>query len=246
MAEKKGSVIIIKKKKGGGHAAAHGGAWKVAYADFVTAMMCFFLVMWLMGSDEVTKAEITHYFNHPNTPWKFGGDPESKMARPLGEKPGSGETILSGLGGASPDDLVPNPSRPINDKQQSNSELNDRPHPDTEDQISAVEMEIDQMRFSFSDANLFKPGTTEFAPGAQKYLERIHQLVAGFSGVVQINGYTPTYELSTAKAVAVMKHMVDKRWITEERVKPRGLASSAVGDEDSQRARVEFVLSKKK
>ena len=42
--------IIIKRKKvvaGGGH---HGGAWKVAYADFVTAMMAFFLLMWLLGA----------------------------------------------------------------------------------------------------------------------------------------------------------------------------------------------------
>ena len=43
------SPIIIKKKKGHGHG-HHGGAWKVAYADFVTAMMAFFLLMWLLGS----------------------------------------------------------------------------------------------------------------------------------------------------------------------------------------------------
>ena len=43
------SIIIIKKKKARGHA-AHGGAWKDAYADFVTAMMAFFLLMWLLGS----------------------------------------------------------------------------------------------------------------------------------------------------------------------------------------------------
>ena len=44
--------VIIKRKKvvgGGGH---HGGAWKVAYADFVTAMMAFFMVMWILGMDE--------------------------------------------------------------------------------------------------------------------------------------------------------------------------------------------------
>ena len=41
--------IIIKRVKKGGHA-AHGGAWKIAYADFVTAMMAFFLLMWLLGS----------------------------------------------------------------------------------------------------------------------------------------------------------------------------------------------------
>ena len=54
-------IIIIKKK--GGHAAHHGGAWKVAYADFVTAMMAFFMVLWLVSqTDEVTRSELAHYF----------------------------------------------------------------------------------------------------------------------------------------------------------------------------------------
>ena len=42
--------IIIKRIKKGGHGGHHGGAWKIAYADFVTAMMAFFLLMWLLGS----------------------------------------------------------------------------------------------------------------------------------------------------------------------------------------------------
>jgi hypothetical protein len=46
---KKLQPIIIKRVKKGGHA-VHGGAWKIAYADFVTAMMAFFLLMWLLGS----------------------------------------------------------------------------------------------------------------------------------------------------------------------------------------------------
>ena len=46
---KKLQPIIVKRIKKGGHA-AHGGAWKIAYADFVTAMMAFFLLMWLLGS----------------------------------------------------------------------------------------------------------------------------------------------------------------------------------------------------
>jgi len=46
----KKQLIVIKKSKGGGGHAHHGGAWKVAYADFVTAMMAFFLLMWLLGS----------------------------------------------------------------------------------------------------------------------------------------------------------------------------------------------------
>lgn len=56
-------IIIIKKKHGhGGH---HGGAWKVAYADFVTAMMSLFIVLWLMGSSEKVKKAVAGYFNDP-------------------------------------------------------------------------------------------------------------------------------------------------------------------------------------
>jgi len=57
-------IIIIKKVKG--HAAHHGGAWKVAYADFVTAMMALFLVLWILGnSNSKEKAVIAHYFREP-------------------------------------------------------------------------------------------------------------------------------------------------------------------------------------
>ncbi|MBV5324385.1 MAG: hypothetical protein J0626_03450, partial [Rhodospirillaceae bacterium] len=52
-----------KKVKKGGHGGAHGGSWKVAYADFVTAMMAFFLVMWLVNSlPKEKKVEISKYF----------------------------------------------------------------------------------------------------------------------------------------------------------------------------------------
>ncbi|NBQ70489.1 MAG: motility protein MotB, partial [Nitrosomonadaceae bacterium] len=65
MADDTQRPIVIKriKKSAGGH---HGGAWKIAYADFVTAMMAFFLLMWLLGS--VTKGDlqgIADYFRTP-------------------------------------------------------------------------------------------------------------------------------------------------------------------------------------
>ena len=62
---KKLQPIIIKRVKKGGHA-AHGGAWKIAYADFVTAMMAFFLLMWLLGSTtEGDKKGLQDYFQSP-------------------------------------------------------------------------------------------------------------------------------------------------------------------------------------
>ena len=70
---KKLQPIIIKRVKKGGHA-AHGGAWKIAYADFVTAMMAFFLLMWLLGSTtEGDKKGIADYFASPLKVAMFGG-----------------------------------------------------------------------------------------------------------------------------------------------------------------------------
>ena len=64
MAKGGGKVVIVKKIKKGGHG-HHGGSWKVAYADFVTAMMAFFMVMWILGMDEHTRQAIEGYFTNP-------------------------------------------------------------------------------------------------------------------------------------------------------------------------------------
>jgi len=70
---KKLQPIIVKKIKKGGHS-AHGGAWKIAYADFVTAMMAFFLLMWLLGSTtEGDKKGIADYFQSPLKVAMLGG-----------------------------------------------------------------------------------------------------------------------------------------------------------------------------
>lgn len=74
MAEKKLQPIIVKRGKKAKHA-PHGGAWKIAYADFVTAMMAFFLLMWLLGS--TAKGElngIAEYFNSPLAVAMSGGN----------------------------------------------------------------------------------------------------------------------------------------------------------------------------
>ena len=64
-------IIVIKKKDGhGGH---HGGAWKVAYADFVTAMMALFIVLWLLNSSVKVKKAVAGYFNDPRSEHKETG-----------------------------------------------------------------------------------------------------------------------------------------------------------------------------
>ena len=65
MSKKTAKPIIVKRVKKGGHGGHHGGSWKVAYADFVTAMMAFFMVMWLLGMDQHTRQAIEGYFTNP-------------------------------------------------------------------------------------------------------------------------------------------------------------------------------------
>jgi chemotaxis protein MotB len=68
-------IIVIKKK--GGHGGHHGGAWKVAYADFVTAMMALFIVLWLLSSSEKVQKAVGGYFRDPTgTAEKVGSDME--------------------------------------------------------------------------------------------------------------------------------------------------------------------------
>ena len=84
---KKLQPIIIKRVKKGGHA-VHGGAWKIAYADFVTAMMAFFLLMWLLGStSEGDKKGLSEFFSAP-----------LKVAMTGGSGAGASNSILPGGG----------------------------------------------------------------------------------------------------------------------------------------------------
>jgi chemotaxis protein MotB len=71
MAAKAQTIVVVKKK--GGHGGHHGGAWKVAYADFVTAMMALFIVLWLMSSSEKVKQAVAGYFNDPKGTAKLLG-----------------------------------------------------------------------------------------------------------------------------------------------------------------------------
>ncbi|MBV2234821.1 MAG: flagellar motor protein MotB [Sterolibacterium sp.] len=87
MADDNQQPIIVKRiKKGGG--AAHGGAWKIAYADFVTAMMAFFLLMWLLGS--TTSGDLKGIADYFNTPLK--------VALSGGSGSGDSSSIIQGGG----------------------------------------------------------------------------------------------------------------------------------------------------
>lgn len=122
-----GPTIIIKrvKKRGHGH---HGGAWKVAYADFVTAMMAFFLVMWIIGvGTRQQKAAISEYFKNPSaTPGTATMAPPGKMG------PGGASDSMIKLGGAM--DLSHGPG-----KDHHNGPVGKLPAADVEKQARALD-----------------------------------------------------------------------------------------------------------
>jgi chemotaxis protein MotB len=93
MAKGGGRPIIVVRKKVVGHGGHHGGAWKVAYADFVTAMMAFFMVMWILGMDQSLRNSIEGYFSNPvgfkkgysagRSPLSSGNSPATAQTTPL-------------------------------------------------------------------------------------------------------------------------------------------------------------------
>jgi len=105
-------TIVVRRKKKSGHGAHHGGAWKIAYADFVTAMMAFFLLMWLLGStSKYDKQGIEDYFNAPLSTL-FGGKDGSGAARSSVINGGGRDLSSSRPGEATKSQAQPMPKTP--------------------------------------------------------------------------------------------------------------------------------------
>ena len=103
ISESKQPIVIKKIIKKGGH---HGGAWKIAFADFATAMMAFFMLLWIMGSTtKEQKAAISEYFKNPSA---FQGSSASPSQN-QGEGPGSKPSIIQFDGAV---DMAPEASSP--------------------------------------------------------------------------------------------------------------------------------------
>jgi chemotaxis protein MotB len=104
MSQQSATIVIIKKKTAhGGH---HGGAWKVAYADFVTAMMALFIVLWLMNSSVQVRKAISAYFNDPSGTGERSGSASA----------GTGETVS--VGKDDMEDLKDKPESAIKQKPE--------------------------------------------------------------------------------------------------------------------------------
>jgi chemotaxis protein MotB len=180
--------IIIKKKKGHGEHGHHGGSWKVAYADFVTAMMAFFMVMWIMGLSDETRAQIQGYFNDPMGFIKNQPKMKPNISPPGSPTPGAnkGQGNVNESAGAdekSLRQLKTNLTKAM-EGQTDIGELQKHVEITVTDeglQIELVESTV---------ATFFESGKATILPSAMRFIKRIGPLLAETKRPLVIEGHT--------------------------------------------------------
>ena len=249
MADEKAPIIIKRINKG--HAGAHGGAWKVAFADFMTAMMCFFLVMWLMGSDEETKKAIANYFTTV-TIFKGGSDSLGKN----GNAPNSNNSVLNGGEGQFDEKDVTEPARPKPVFLQEHKVLNKLVTEMFDGNAFSEDFNAEFLKFAIPGNIVFQFGSTEISYEGKKYLAKLADVFKNYEGTVSIVGHTEkgegesdqaNWDLAFKRAMAIRTSL-----IKDFRVRPDQLVPVAESnnknptDEDAKgvnvNRRVEFVL----
>lgn len=173
MAAKEKSVTVIKKItiSGGGH---HGGAWKVAFADFMTAMMAFFLCMWLLSISPEARQSISDYFSTPSVIEfqfrNFGVELtlEKLFADLLNEPLDTVAKLLE------PMDKTPNVFE-FQDDRLALSYIADNVGKDAE----KLEVNHNEISFVIPDNKLFLPGTSEVSSNFISIMSRIKIVVSG-------------------------------------------------------------------
>ena len=165
--------IIIKKVKKGGHAAHHGGAWKVAYADFVTAMMAFFLLMWLINTTTPEqKRGIADYFaaqNISKTSSGAGGVLAGKVFGQEGSRAGGAMSAITKATPPKPKDeakskMAGDQKGGANDTQGTASQSQEKSDDQMQRQLSSVDQgNFEQAQISLRQAMAQMPDIAELS-----------------------------------------------------------------------------------
>lgn len=183
------SPVIIKKVKKGGHG-HHGGSWKVAFADFMTAMMAFFLVMWILGLDQDTRSAIAGYFQDPfNFEKKAAGNRIESLLNSKADEPGEAGAAR---------DLPPEArDREIAELATIQDELAGMAEIDPNLAELADQMEVrmtdEGLIIEFTEgvgSAFFETGSAVMRPQAREIFTRLGQLLAESNRHIVIDGHT--------------------------------------------------------
>jgi chemotaxis protein MotB len=211
MAVKSGRPVIIRKivKKREGH---HGGSWKVAYADFVTAMMAFFLLLWLLSMvSQDRRAALSQYFKHFSV-FKESGQSFMKGSPTQVFDKGSAEMKRSPGGGR--------------DDRLSPEKLQQQIRAAVEEKLSALENQVmvdvsgDDVKIQIVDTEgslMFQRGSAQLTEKAKQILKLVAENIKNTGNRIVVEGHTDStpyrgdqitnWELSTARASAARREL---------------------------------------
>jgi len=215
-------VIILKRKRSHGH--AHGGAWKVAYADFVTAMMALFIVLWLMNSSKQIQEAVGGYFKDP-----------SGATKPVG----SGQTAPGRDLSITKDDMP---------KLKDELEKAARQVPNFESIKSHIEMTItnEGLRIELTESEsgtFFDSGSSRPTPSGREMLTMLAKELGKLPNKIFIEGHTDSrpfanggnysnWELSTDRANSSRQWMQASGLRPDQVTQVRGFADQALRKPD--------------
>jgi len=227
--------IIIKKKSG--HAGHHGGAWKVAYADFVTAMMALFIVLWLMNSNKKLQEAVGGYFKDP-----------TGATRKVVTQSGAGENFLLTKQNMSDlKDQLQKSIRSINDleKLRTNVEMT----------VTAEGLRIELLE---SDkGTFFDSGSSALNASGKEMLALLAQQLGSVPNQISIEGHTDAkpfaakanysnWELSADRANAARRLMQQAGLRSDQVSQVRGFADQRLRDvknpEDASNRRISIIV----
>jgi chemotaxis protein MotB len=229
-------IIIIKKK--GGHGGSHGGAWKVAYADFVTAMMALFIVLWLMNSSKPVQEAVGGYFRDPNgTAQKTG-------------------TALGGAGDAGPIKQA-DMSKLKDDLMKAMEKLTDFEKLKKQIDMTVTPEGLRIELMESPDGTFFENGKAQPTASLQKILKVLSAETGKLPNLVSIEGHTDSkpfvsselysnWELSTDRANTARRLMESSGLRPNQVVQVRGYADQNLRKpdmpEDASNRRVTVVI----
>lgn len=177
--EKTRPIIIVKKK--GGHGGHHGGAWKVAYADFVTAMMALFIVLWLLNSSKQIQVAVGGYFKDPS---------------------GSSKKVGSNMQGGGENFVLTRDNMP---KLKEQLQFAMRQMTDFDKLKSHIEMTVtnEGLRIELSESasgTFFDTGSTKLKPDGAELLVTLAQELGQLPNKLSIEGHTDSQPYAPSAA----------------------------------------------
>lgn len=251
--EERSQPIIIKKKKAR-HGEAHGGAWKVAYADFVTALMAFFLVMWLVSMvAPEKKAAIAEYMKNFTLFVDASSSVLDKSSQVLSQSEKgfkvSPQDMAKGMsgGGLTSEDLVKKLKKAIEEKLASvkNQVL-----------VDIIEGGVRVQIVDAEGAMMFPSGSAEPTDKAKEILKLVSENIIDVSNRIAIEGHTDAapfktaqttnWELSTARASAARRELEKNGIDSSKMARVVGYADQELlvpdNPKDSRNRRISIIL----